>query len=156
MIMDKWTILLRSWFLLSMLNWSEKKSAKPVADPGFSPGGGANSQNCYYFSHFCRKLHENERIWTPRGGARVPGAPPWIRQCKRPLSHVSGCSSFIARELENNGGKTRTLPFDWQLYLDRHSHCDGGEKCLILNFRFVLEFRYLNNNYFIELANSRL
>ena len=36
--------------------------------------GGANSQNCYYFSHFCRKLHENERIWTP-GGARVPGAP---------------------------------------------------------------------------------
>ena len=23
---------------------------------------------------------ENERIWTP-GGARVPGAPPWIHQC---------------------------------------------------------------------------
>ena len=45
-----------------------------VADPGFSPGGGANSQNCYYFSHFCRKLHENERIWTPRGGASL--APP--------------------------------------------------------------------------------
>ena len=41
----------------------------------FARGGeGANSQNCYYFSHFCRKLHENERIWTPRG-ARVPGAP---------------------------------------------------------------------------------
>ena len=39
------------------------------------PRGGTNSQNCYYFSHFCRKLHENERIWTPRGGARVPGAP---------------------------------------------------------------------------------
>ena len=47
----------------------------PVADPGFSPGGGANSQNCYYFSHFCRKLHENERIWTPGGGAR-PWRPP--------------------------------------------------------------------------------
>ena len=46
-----------------------------VADPGFSPGGGANSQNCYYFSHFYRKLHENERIWTPRGGAR-PWRPP--------------------------------------------------------------------------------
>ena len=46
-----------------------------VADPGFSPGGGgANSQNCYYFSHFCRKLHENERISTP-GGAR-PWRPP--------------------------------------------------------------------------------
>ena len=47
----------------------------PVADPGFSPGGGANSQKCYYFSIFCRKLHENERIWTPRGGAR-PWRPP--------------------------------------------------------------------------------
>ena len=44
------------------------------------PRGGANSQKCYYFSIFCRKLHENERIWTPRGGACVPGAPPWIRQ----------------------------------------------------------------------------
>ena len=39
------------------------------------PRGGANSQNCYYFSHFCRKLHENERIWTPRGG-RASLAPP--------------------------------------------------------------------------------
>ena len=46
-----------------------------VADRGFSPGGCANSQNCYYFSNFCQKLHENERIWTPRGGGRVPGAP---------------------------------------------------------------------------------
>ena len=48
---------------------------EPVADPGFSPGGGANSQKCYYFSTFCRKLHENERIWTPRGG-RASLAPP--------------------------------------------------------------------------------
>ena len=37
--------------------------------------GGANSQKCYYFSIFCQKLHENERIWTPRGGAR-PWRPP--------------------------------------------------------------------------------
>ena len=41
----------------------------------FSQGGSANSQKCYYFSIFCRKLHENERIWTPRGGAR-PWHPP--------------------------------------------------------------------------------
>ena len=47
----------------------------PVADPGFSPGGGANSQKCYYFSIFCPKLHENERIWTPRGGG-ASLAPP--------------------------------------------------------------------------------
>ena len=55
-----------------------------VADPGFSPGGGANSQNCYYFSHFCRKLHENERIWTPRGGTRPwrpPLDPPMVCLC---------------------------------------------------------------------------
>ena len=38
------------------------------------PRGGANSQKCYYFSIFCQKLHENERIWTP-GGVRVPRAP---------------------------------------------------------------------------------
>ena len=46
-----------------------------MADPGFSPGGGANSQKCYYFSIFARKLHKNERIWTPRGG-RASLAPP--------------------------------------------------------------------------------
>ena len=45
------------------------------------PGGGCtNSQNCYYFSNFCRKLHENERIWTPGGPWRLP----WIRQCMDP------------------------------------------------------------------------
>ena len=39
------------------------------------PRGCANSQKYYYFSIFCRKLHENERIWTPRGG-RASLAPP--------------------------------------------------------------------------------
>ena len=46
-----------------------------MADPGFSPGGGAPTPKVgarTYF--FCRKLHENERILTP-GGARIPGAP---------------------------------------------------------------------------------
>ena len=38
-----------------------------VADPGFSPGGGANSQKPIIFPFFCWKLHENERIWTPSG-----------------------------------------------------------------------------------------
>ena len=40
------------------------------------PRGGANSQKCYYFSIFCRKLHENERIWTPGGGGARPWRPP--------------------------------------------------------------------------------
>ena len=57
------------------------KQSLSVADPGFSRGG-ANSQNCYYFSHFCRKLHENERIWTPGGGGgrpwRIPLDPPMV------------------------------------------------------------------------------
>ena len=30
---------------------------------------------------FCRKLHENERIWTPKGRASL--TPLWIRQCLR-------------------------------------------------------------------------
>ena len=47
-----------------------------VADPGFSRGGCANCQKCYYFSNICQKLHENERIWTPRGGGRASLAPP--------------------------------------------------------------------------------
>ena len=68
-----------SWQTNLVINGSYKQPYVPlstaVADPGFSPGGGANSQNCYYFSHFCQKLHENERIWTPRGGAR-PWRPP--------------------------------------------------------------------------------
>ena len=46
----------------------------PVADSGFSRGGCANSQIGIILQFFCRKLHENERIWTP-GGEEVPGAP---------------------------------------------------------------------------------
>ena len=53
---------------------------KPVADPGFSRGGCANSQIGIILQILYRKLHENERIWT--GGAR-PWRPPKIRQCKR-------------------------------------------------------------------------
>ena len=37
--------------------------------------------------HFAKKLHENERIWTPR--ERVLGAP-WVRQCSTfPCSNPS-------------------------------------------------------------------
>ena len=45
----------------------------------FSQGGAPTPKSVIIFQFFGRKLHENERIWTPRG-ARVPGAPPWIRQ----------------------------------------------------------------------------
>ena len=48
---------------------------KPVADPGFSPGGAPTPKSAIIFQIFCRKLHENERIWTP-GGGRASLAPP--------------------------------------------------------------------------------
>ena len=51
-----------------------KMHVDPVADPGFSRGGCANSHIWIILQIFCRELHENERIWTP-SGARVPGAP---------------------------------------------------------------------------------
>ena len=38
-----------------------------VADPGFLPGGGANSPGgapTYNFSIISQKMHEIERIWT--------------------------------------------------------------------------------------------
>ena len=55
------------------------------------PRGCANSQNCYYFSNFCRKLHENERIWTPVWRASLaPHLDP-------PMVHINWCG------LEVNG-----------------------------------------------------
>ena len=56
---------------------------KPVADPEFPRGGGANPPgevSIYDFDKFSEKLHEIERIWTPWGGGC---ASPQIRQCKR-------------------------------------------------------------------------
>ena len=55
-------------------------SSFPVADPGFSPGGAPTPKSAIIFQFFaenCTKMKE----FGPPGGARVPGAPPWIRQC---------------------------------------------------------------------------
>ena len=39
----------------------------------------------YYFAFFfCRKLHENEKIWTRGGGGCGSLEPPWIHQCVVP------------------------------------------------------------------------
>ena len=40
-----------------------------VADPKFSRGGAPTPKSANIFQNFFRKLHENERIWTPKGGA---------------------------------------------------------------------------------------
>ena len=50
----------------------------PVSDPGFFRGGRGGAlapKSAIIFNFFCRKLHENERIWTP-GGGRVSLVPP--------------------------------------------------------------------------------
>ena len=52
----------------------------PVADPGFSPGGSANSQKCYYFFKFvaknCMKMKE---FGPPRGPSLAsPLDPPMM------------------------------------------------------------------------------
>ena len=45
-----------------------------MADLGFSPGGAPTPKVGVLIYYFCRKLHENERIWTPGGRASL--APP--------------------------------------------------------------------------------
>ena len=37
------------------------------------PRGAPTSKSAIFFQIFCRKMHENERIW-------IPGTPPWSRQ----------------------------------------------------------------------------
>ena len=56
---------------------SDKYFTRTVADPGFSRGGGGRepSRGGREHAKFSRKLHEIERIWTPRGG-RASLTPP--------------------------------------------------------------------------------
>ena len=37
----------------------------------------------------------------PPGGVRVPGAPPWIRQCKRQKKSSSGAIELFPRHLRH-------------------------------------------------------
>ena len=64
---------------------------KPVADLGFSPGGGASSQKHIIFQIICWKLHENYRIWTP--GVHIHCVPLWSANASHPpnayMSHLS-------------------------------------------------------------------
>ena len=60
------------------ISWDSKPS---VADPGFSPGGCANSQKCYYFSIFFPKTAWKWKNLDPQGGAR-----PWRRPLDPPMA----------------------------------------------------------------------
>ena len=57
-----------SYTLYTIIN-----SSLSQADSGFSLGGGAKFQSGIILQFFCRKLHENERVWTLRW--HIPGAP---------------------------------------------------------------------------------
>ena len=67
-------------------------SPHAVADLGFSPGGAPTPKSAIIFQFFaknCMKMKE----FGPPGGARVPGAPPWIRQCHGSATEVYPFSS---------------------------------------------------------------
>ena len=59
-----------------VMNVAIKYFAYAVADPGFSRGGGVNPPGGREHAKFSRKLHEIERIWTPRGGRASLTPPP--------------------------------------------------------------------------------
>ena len=60
--------------MLWMIDWcGTSRQYDAVADLGFSRGV-HQFPNRDYFANFLPKLHENERIWTPRGLASL--APP--------------------------------------------------------------------------------
>ena len=87
----------------------------PVADLGFSPGGGgAPTPKSAIIFQFCpRKLHENERIWAPRGGARPwrpPLDPPMIPIDKKWMPGSSG--RVWVQHLSSTQGHCRS-PFGW-------------------------------------------
>ena len=125
--------------LLKVCSHVTKFNPSPIFGLVFSggsrifPGGGANSQNCYYFSHFCRKLHENERIWTPGGGAR-PWRPPWIRQwcCQRRIQDFpvggdanpkgSAPTYYLAKFCPKNYmGMKKIGPGGWETHIQNFS-----------------------------------
>ena len=59
-----------------------------VADLGFSPGGGANSQKCYYFSILSQKTAWKWKNLGPQGG-RASLVPPLDPPMDRNLAKIS-------------------------------------------------------------------
>ena len=84
-----------------------------MADPGFSLGGCANCQIGIILQFFCRKLHENERIWTPGDG--VPGAP--LRSANAYLLRVQILDSleFNLENAEKFAKKRWNIAEKWEL-----------------------------------------
>ena len=56
------------YWSLDKNTWRQISDRSTVEDPGFSWGGGAPTPKVGVLTYFFdTKLHENERIWTPRG-----------------------------------------------------------------------------------------
>ena len=51
-----------------------------MADPGFPPGGAPTLKIAIIFQSFAENCMKMKELGPP-GGAHVPGARPWIRQC---------------------------------------------------------------------------
>ena len=70
----------RYWCVLFLVDKGSVNSSVQTTDSFIIelifPRGCANSQNWYYFSNFCRKLHKNERFWTRGGVLGAPLDPP--------------------------------------------------------------------------------
>ena len=68
-----------------------------MADPGFPRGGRQTLQRApsYDFGKFSQKLHEIERIWTPKGGGGRPLDPPM----RKILRIKSSCDADMQKSL---------------------------------------------------------
>ena len=49
----------------------------------FPQGGAPTPKSAIIFQFFAENCMKMKEFGPPGGGARVPGAPPWIRQCIR-------------------------------------------------------------------------
>ena len=95
-----------------------------MADPGFSPGGAPTPEVGVLTYFFGRKLHENERIWTPRG-TRVPGVP--LRSATEQSSilrfkldvHIQSLLTSVA----DLGGRGTRVPLPIQFFSFSYSFC---------------------------------
>ena len=66
-------------YKLHKMNDETKKYS--VADLGFSWGGAPTPKVGLFFQLFAENCMKMKEFGPRGGGARVPGAPPWIRQC---------------------------------------------------------------------------
>ena len=65
------------------------------------PQGGRQLPKLLLFFTFLPKTAWKWKNLDPQGGAHVPGAPPWIRQCNTPFDSAYNRPSFSQFRMEN-------------------------------------------------------